>query len=77
VEVKSARGQVTGIAIVTKRLKPFVIDGKVVHEIGLPWHWGYNGLITGDSANILTAYIGDANTTIPEYKAFLVDIRRA
>jgi formate dehydrogenase major subunit len=75
--VASARGQVTGVAIVTKRLIPLHVDGHVIHHVGIPWHWGYMGLITGDSANLLTPYIGDANTTIPEYKAFLVDIRRA
>ncbi len=75
--VASARGQVTGVAVVTKRLVPLRVDGRVVHEVGLPWHWGYMGLVKGDSANLLTAYIGDANTTIPEYKAFLVNVRRA
>ncbi len=74
--VESARGQVTGVAIVTKRLKPLQVNGQIVHEVGLPWHWGYMGLITGDSANLLTPYIGDANTTMPEFKAFLVNIRR-
>jgi len=75
--VESARGQVTGIAIVTKRLVPLQVDGHVIHQVGLPWHWGYMGLVTGDSANILTPYIGDANTTIPEYKAFLVNVKKA
>jgi len=75
--VESARGQVTGVAIVTARLKPFTVDGRKVHEVGLPWHWGYAGINKGDSANLLTPYIGDANTTIPEYKAFLVNVRRA
>ncbi|GAI48857.1 unnamed protein product, partial [marine sediment metagenome] len=41
------------------------------------WHFGWGGLATGDSANDLTPHVGDANTTIPEYKAFLVDIERA
>ncbi len=77
VVVESARGQVTGVAIVTRRLKPLQVDGRVVHQVGLPWHWGYTGLVTGDSANLLTPYIGDANTTMPEYKAFLVNVRRA
>jgi len=75
--VESARGQVAGVAVVTKRLVPLRVDSRVIHHVGLPWHWGYMGLVTGDSANLLTPYIGDANTTIPEYKAFLVNIRRA
>ncbi len=75
--VESARGQITGVAVVTRRLIPLRVDGRVIHQVGLPWHWGYMGLVTGDSANLLTPYIGDANTTIPEYKAFLVNVRRA
>ncbi len=74
--VVGARGQISAVAVVTKRLKPMTVNGKVVHTVGLPWHFGYQGLIKGDSANVLTPYIGDANTTIPEYKAFLVNIRR-
>jgi len=73
--VESARGKIEAVAVVTKRFTPFSINGKRVHQIGIPWHWGYMGLSKGDSANILTPNIGDANTTIPEYKAFLCDIR--
>jgi formate dehydrogenase major subunit len=43
----------------------------------MPWHYGWQGLATGAIANDLTHHVGDANTTIPEYKAFLVDIRKA
>lgn len=75
--VESARGQVTVVAMVTKRIKPFQMNGRQVHQVGIPWHWGYTGLSTGDSANVLTPHIGDANTTIPEFKAFLVDVRKA
>jgi formate dehydrogenase major subunit len=75
--VESARGSVKMVAVVTKRFKPFQMNGKVVHEIGMPWHWGYTGLSTGDSANQLTPHVGDANTMIPEYKAFLVNVRKA
>jgi len=77
VVVESARGQVSAVAVVTKRLMPLTVDGRVTYTVGLPWHYGYMGLIKGDSANLLTPYIGDANTTIPEYKAFLVNVRRA
>lgn len=61
----------------TKRFKPFTIDGNVYHQVGIVWHWGYVGLVTGASANILTPYIGDANTRIPETKVFLVKIEKA
>jgi formate dehydrogenase-N alpha subunit len=75
--VESARGQVTMVAVVTKRFKPFRLNDKTVHQVGMVWHWGYVGLSTGDSANVLTPHVGDANTMIPEYKAFLVNVRKA
>jgi len=75
--VESTRGKVTLKAIVTKRFKPFQLNGTKVHQVGIPWHWGFVGLSTGDSANSLTPHVGDANTMIPEYKAFLVNIRKA
>ncbi len=75
--VESARGQVNMVALVTKRFKPFQLNGKKIHQVGIPWHWGYTGLSTGDSANVLTPHVGDANTMIPEYKAFLVNVRKA
>ena len=75
--VSSARGDIKAYAMVTKRFKPHMMNGKKVHQVGMPWHFGYKGIATGDTANRLTPHIGDANTTIPEYKAFLCDIRRA
>jgi formate dehydrogenase major subunit len=83
VKVKSARGEIEAVAIVTKRFKPFQVNGKTVHQVGMPWHFGWGGggeleaLAKGDSANDLTPHVGDANTTIPEYKAFLVDVEKA
>ena len=71
------RGQIKAVALVTKRFKPFQLNGTQVDQIGMVWHFGYVGLATGDSANLLTPTIGDPNTTIPEYKAFLCDVRKA
>jgi formate dehydrogenase major subunit len=88
VVVKSARGQVDAVAIVTKRWKPFQIGADKVHEVGLPWHFGwattkqgvygenYAFPTYGDSANLLTPTVGDANTMIPETKAFMVNIEK-
>jgi formate dehydrogenase major subunit len=76
VTVESIRGSIQGVTIITKRFKPFTILGKTVHQIGIPWHWGYSGLCTGDSANILSPHVGDANTMIPEFKAFLVRVKK-
>jgi formate dehydrogenase major subunit len=75
--VSSIRGSITLKACVTKRLKPYVINGEVVHQVGMPWHWGWAGIAPGNSANVLTPFIGDANTRIPETKVFLVDIAKA
>jgi len=75
--VSSARGEIQMVALVTARWKPFSINGQKVHEVGMPWHYGWEGLATGAVANELTPHAGDANTMIPEYKAFLVDIRKA
>ncbi len=77
VVVRTARGEVTGTALVTTRFKPFTIEGKIIHQIGIPWHFGYVGIITGDSANVLTPHVGDANTMMPEYKAFLCNVEKA
>jgi len=72
--VTSARGSIDVKACVTKRFKPFQCGGTTVHQVGVIWHWGYQGLSTGDSGNVLTPYIGDANTRIPESKCFRVSI---
>ena len=75
--IENSRGQIEAYAMVTDRVKPFTINGKTVHEIAAPWHWGYGGTCAvGGIANDLTPNVGDANTHIPEYKAFLVDIRK-
>jgi len=76
VVVASARGEIKCYAMVTKRFEAFNVDNRTVHHVGLPWHYGFAGIATGEIANKLTPHIGDGNTMIPEYKAFLVDIRR-
>lgn len=75
--IESARGSIKAYAMVTNRFKAFEIEGREVHQVGLPWHFGYQGIATGDIANKLTPHIGDGNTMMPEYKAFLVNVRRA
>jgi formate dehydrogenase major subunit len=75
VRVWSKRGSVKAKAVVTKRIKPMTIDGKTVHVVGIPLHWGFTGVARkGFGPNSLTPYVGDANIETPEYKAFLVDI---
>ncbi len=77
VKLTSIRGELIAVAIVTERLKPFVIDGKPVHMVGFPWHFGWlNPKDGGDSANLLTPAVGDPNVGIPESKAFMVNIEK-
>ncbi len=78
--VSSGRGELWAIAVVTNRLKPFKVGGSTVHQVGLPWHFGWQypeDGSGGDSANLLTPTVGDANTMIPETKAFMVNVRKA
>ena len=76
--VESGRGQVTAVAMVTKRLKPLKVMGQTIHEIGLPWCYGWvHPEDGGDSSNLLTPSVGDPNTKIPETKAFMVNVRKA
>ena len=75
VRVWSKRGSVKAKAVVTKRIKPLLINGKIVHVVGVPLHWGFIGQTKeGFGPNSLTPVVGDANTQTPEFKAFLVDI---
>ena len=78
VRVWNKRGSVVVDAYVTKRLKPFTIHGKTQHQVGLTHHFGWTHLYgTGDTVNDLTPNVGDPNTMVPEYKAFLVNIEKA
>ncbi len=75
VRVWSKRGEVKAKAVVTKRIKPLICDGKSVHVVGIPLHWGFTGQARkGWGPNSLTPFVGDANIETPEYKAFLVNI---
>jgi len=77
--VKSARntGGIKVKAMVTDRIKPLIINGKTVHEVAMPWHWGFKGLSTGPSANELTMDAVDVSANIPETKACLVKVEKA
>jgi formate dehydrogenase major subunit len=80
VKVSSVRGGVFAIAVVTGRFKPFKIMNTTVHQVGLPWCFGWQYPEDGsgfDSSNLLTPTVGDANTMIPETKAFMVNVEKA
>lgn len=75
VRIWSKRGEVKAKAVVTKRLTPLQVDGKTVHTIGLPLHFGFIGETKKASPiNSLTPPVGDPNSHTPEFKAFLVNI---
>jgi formate dehydrogenase-N alpha subunit len=75
VRVFSNRGSVKGKAVITKRMPVLTVDGRKVHTVGMPLHYGFIGETKkAIGVNALTPYVGDANTNTPEYKAFLVDI---
>jgi formate dehydrogenase major subunit len=77
VVVESPRGKIEAVAIVTSRLKPFNIAGQTVHQIGIPWHFGWlHPKDGGESANLLTPTVGDPNTMIPESKAFMANVTK-
>jgi formate dehydrogenase major subunit len=76
VVISTARGEVQARALVTRRLQPFRIDGRLVYQVGMPWHFGWQGYATGDIANDLSAVVGDPNTSIHEGKAFTCNLRK-
>jgi formate dehydrogenase major subunit len=76
VVISTPRGSIRAKALVTKRIRPFRLRDKTVHHVGLPWHWGYKGLATGDVVNDLTALVGDPNVSIHEAKVFVCQVRK-
>ena len=77
VRVSSKRGFIEAVAVVTKRLVPLQIEGKTVHQIGIPLHWGFKGVARkGYLTNTLTPVVGDGNTQTPEFKSFLVNVEK-
>jgi formate dehydrogenase major subunit len=76
VVVSTPRNQIECKALVTHRMRPFRHNGKVIHEVGLPYHWGYKGLVTGAMANDLVALSEEPNVYIQEDKALTCNLRK-
>jgi formate dehydrogenase major subunit len=72
--VRTPRGTVEARAMVTQRLKPLPIEGRVVHQVGLPIHWSFAGECVGGTANDLTALVTEPNVSIHEAKAFACQV---
>jgi formate dehydrogenase major subunit len=83
VKVSSIRGTYIGKAMVTKRIKAMMIDGKKTYQVGFPIHWGFRGIQEDDGktaktlANIITPAVVDPNAYTPEFKGFLVKVEKA
>ena len=73
--IMTARSEIEARVLVTERLRPLKMGRRLVHQVGLPYHWGNRGLVTGDAANELLALSADPNTSIMESKAIMGDIR--
>ncbi len=74
VTLVSPRGIVSARALVTARMRPLEIDGRTVHQVGLPYHWGWKGLVKGDVANDLLAISEEPNVRIMESKALVCNL---
>jgi formate dehydrogenase major subunit len=72
--IVTSRAAIEARVLVTERMTPLRLDGQVVHQVGLPYHWGPNGLATGDGANDLLPIVGDPNVHIMESKANTCDV---
>ena len=76
VTLSTLRGEVEAQAMVTRRLAPLQVAGGVVHQIGMPWHFGHEGLAKGDVANDLVAIVQDPNSRIQETKSLTCNLRK-
>ncbi len=72
--IHTARGRIEARAMVTGRLRPFAIEGRTIHQIGLPFHWAFAGEVVGGNANDLTALLADLNVSMHESKAFACQV---
>jgi formate dehydrogenase major subunit len=72
--VQSARGRIEARAMVTRRLRPLVVEGRTIHQIGLPFHWAFAGEVVGCNANDLTSLVADPNVSMHECKAFACQV---
>jgi formate dehydrogenase major subunit len=73
--IATSRTAIEARVLVTERTKPIMLQGKTVHQVGLPYHWGRKGLVKGDAGNELLSLVLDLNVHISEYKVATCDIR--
>jgi len=71
----NARASIEARAMVTRRVRPLTVEGRTVHQIAIPFHWGYAGETVGSIANDLTSIVADPNVSMHEAKAFVCNVR--
>jgi len=73
--ISTPRGEIEARALVTRRMRPLRVHGRIVHQIGLPFHWGFQGRATGSITNDLAHMVLEPNVSIEEAKAFMCNVR--
>jgi formate dehydrogenase major subunit len=73
--ISTPRGEIEARAMVTRRMRPLHINGHIVHQIGLPFHWGFQGKVKGSITNDLAHMVLEPNVSIEEAKAFMCNVR--
>jgi formate dehydrogenase major subunit len=72
--IRTLRAEIEARVLVTRRIPSLRIRGRIIHQIGLPYHWSSVGLVRGDAANDLIAFVADPNVSIQESKALTATI---
>jgi formate dehydrogenase major subunit len=72
--ITTPRGAISARVMITRRMRPLWVEGRTVHQVGLPYHWGFSGMSTGDVVNDLLAISEEPNVRIMETKALVCDI---
>jgi formate dehydrogenase major subunit len=73
--ITTPRGLIEARALVTERIQPLFLEGSWVHQVGLPYHWGYRGLVKGDVVNDLLSISEEPNVRIMETKGLVCNVR--
>jgi formate dehydrogenase major subunit len=73
--INTPRGEIEARAMVTRRIQPLRMRGRTVHQIGIPFHWGFQGRSTGGITNDLAHMALEPNVSIEEAKAFTCNVR--
>jgi formate dehydrogenase major subunit len=72
--IRTARAEIEARVLVTRRIQPLKLNGRIVHQIGMPYHWSSKGLVRGDCPNELISFVADPNVSIMESKALTAAI---